>query len=250
MEDNKSTDESATRKSDALWLTLGGILAATLFAIAMAGSPDEQSEVQNKSNTTVRPDKPETEKESDAATNIVGTEETSTAQNTYRSALQCYTLADIVDTMAEEIDKPELRDSGAWRSDWKLAAYEAGKAVGKSESQIEVDYSDEYMRVVGPVRTMAAPQSSEYINSLVRKLHNCGRSPARAVAAGHPDKPAHIVFRDAKIICPVVLKNTKERGGRESAVDLLSFSVQRQYSKSDTKALLRLCSLYAESGSF
>lgn len=70
-------------------------------------------------------------------------------------------------------------------------------------------------------------------------------------AADFPNKPANIVFRDAKIICPVVLRNVVKKGnGRQGVADVLTFAVARKYSRSDTKTLLRLCNLYAQSGAF
>ena len=70
-------------------------------------------------------------------------------------------------------------------------------------------------------------------------------------AVDHPNKPAHIVFRDAKIICPMVLRNVVKKGnGRQGVADILTFAVQRKYSRTDTKALLRTCNLYAQSGAF
>lgn len=94
-------------------------------------------------------------------------------------------------------------------------------------------------------RLSSAVLSSAVLSSAVMFL--IVLMPAQAGAKDHPDKPAHIVIRDAKIICPVIVSNMNKRGGRESAVDVLRFAVARKYSRSDTKALLRLCSLYAQS---
>lgn len=66
-----------------------------------------------------------------------------------------------------------------------------------------------------------------------------------ASATDHPNKPATVVFRDARVVCPAIVRNLDRRGGHESAVDVLRFAVARHYSKSDTQTLLRLCSLYA-----
>lgn len=95
----------------------------------------------------------------------------------YQSTLKCYTLADIMDTVAEELDRPELRASGAVRSDWKAAAYAAGAAAGKSISEVDSDYADEYIRIVAPLESMSKSQGADLINQLASRLSDCGSSP-------------------------------------------------------------------------
>ena len=74
---------------------------------------------------------------------------------------------------------------------------------------------------------------------------------APGAAADYPNKPAHIVFRDAKILCPMILRDVVRTGnGKQGVANILVFAVERKYSRSDTKALLRICNLYAQSGSF
>ena len=75
---------------------------------------------------------------------------------------------------------------------------------------------------------------------------------APAQAKDYPDKPAGIVLRDAKIICPMLYKwvQTGARDGKEAARDIVRFAEGRKYSRSDTHTLLLYCQRYSQTGGF
>lgn len=93
----------------------------------------------------------------------------------YKRAINCYTLADLMHTAGKELPgrAAAFKSSGAVLESEKAQAIVVGLTVGRTPTEVNTDYEDEYIKLIGPVTKMSGDEAAAALNGFARRLADC-----------------------------------------------------------------------------
>ena len=148
------------------------VLVATLSACGPAKVPEGGKAVVS----SYVPPQPSPQMASEASVEHASQPKSDHSEVEFEQAIQCWALADIVDTLvnADVIKEVAIRRySGRAKGVWQDRAVALGGARGLAQSAIHSTFENQQFELLVPLRSLSQSAAAEHIEGLVRATGDC-----------------------------------------------------------------------------